>query len=214
VGSPYRTSTLEPVSRKATGWGTGERFTLRVPMPEGAVLAAFERLTQTDRPTRHQRKTGSHRPFWGRVAAPGFELVPLRFKESALRVRVDLEPHEDVTVLDVEIALPSQAIVALVALGILGLAAACIVHKPSLGDFVYVIVRVLLQLVFAAAVGVAGVRVGIGDVRRRILEAVRESNEPTQPAEPIRAALDWPRLLENPERTVERLDAWLRERLR
>jgi len=155
--SPYRTAALERVSRKVTRWGTGERLALRVPMSEAEVLEAFGRLTQAERPSRSDKKSGNYRPFWGRVGGRRFQLVPLRSKASALHVRVSLEPGEGVTIIDVdiELALVTYGLLALMMLAMF----AWLIARADIGDLIYFVVRGSAHIVVFVVILVTAVRV-------------------------------------------------------
>jgi hypothetical protein len=212
MGSAYRGSRCEVVCSRRTRWGTGERFTLRVEMPEAEVLAAFQRLAQPARPTDEQIKTRGYLPFCGQVKAPRFRLEPLRARGNFLGVQVELEPRAEGTLVHADIAL---AIGCVVSGGALLLALTCVSLWVAKGatEFVFPVAIFATFTALLAVASVRAVRLGIGDVRRMIVDTLRES-EPALPVEPDPTQQKALRMLENPERAIERLDAWLRERVR
>ena len=210
MASPYRTSALIPLSRRLIAWGTGERLEMRVPMSLAQTIAAFEQLVQTGLPSRNELKAGDHRPFHGRVAAPEFDLIPLRPRTAVIDVRVNLEARESATIVTADIKLRVW-LHALLALGVMAVVVAIFVHGVDWAGVLYLLFRVGLVVALTVATAMAAVRIGIGDVRRMLVEGLRNEHGPAALQRPAPHE-EFPPLFENSTPLVDRLDAWLRER--
>jgi hypothetical protein len=210
MASPYRTFALIPLSRRLIAWGTGERLEMRVPMSLAQTIAAFEQLVQTGFPSRSELKAGDHRPFQGQVAAPEFDLSPLRPRTAMLDVRVKLEARESVTIVTADIKLRVW-LHALLALAVMAVVVAIFAHGVDWAGVLYVLFRVGLVVALTVATTVAAVRIGIGVVRGLLVEGLRNDHGPPARQRPAPHE-EMPPLFENSTPLVDRLDAWLRER--
>jgi hypothetical protein len=209
MSTPYRTAALAVLSREVTAWGTGEKLVLTVPMAPAEVVQRLGQLTQTQYPNHKQEKAGDYRPFKGVAASHEFELQPLRPRAKMLSARVRLEGRADLTVVTVDIRLPMgrTALMALVVV----IPVIVILVKYGLPAFAYMVFRIGGAVCLVALLTGAAVRVGIGNVREVILKQLRgEEPAPVQ----LDPHEEYPPLFTNPVPLADRLDAWLRERLK
>lgn len=173
--SPYRTSAFASRSRRVTGFGTGERLVLHLPLSPIEVVDALSTLAQHDQPSRRELKAGKHRPFRGVVKAPSFHLRPLRTKASMLDVHGDIRPRGSASVvtIDITLQLPAIAFTIIVAMFLL---VAVLVCRPGAGALIYLAARAAIFVAAAGALVVTSIRFGISDVRRTIFEALERGS--------------------------------------
>ena len=215
LSSVYRRPALAPPSRKAIAYGTGERLVVHVPMPPSEIVQALSRVVQSDRPKLSEKKTESHRAFYGVLSASGFRLKPLWSNATLLDVQGDIQANESSSVVTIDIRLPIRRAVVIASISV-GVLAALVIVSRDVAAALYITGRVGLPVLFLALAALASVRVGIASVRRKLLEGLEPDTVLPSPNESVRSAPENAirDFIMNPEHAVQRLDSWLRERLK
>ncbi len=183
-----------------------------MPLPD--VLEAFGRLVQPPRASGRGLPIRIYRPFVGSVTASGFELTPVQ-SSVLLKVRVDLTPDEEVTVVDVEVALRMRWPLAITIVFSLFFVVSAVHDNPTDRYALTLLTTLLVTLGVGVGLSVAFVaralRVGVAEVRRQIVEGLRELGEPKTLAARNPTGEAVARLIEHSEQAGELFDAWLRK---
>ena len=197
--SVYRRPALMPPSRKAIGYGTGERLVLHVPMPPSEVVEALSRLVQYDLSKTSAFNTRSHRFFYGTVSASEFRLTPLWSKTTFLSVRGEIRPHDDASMVRVDIRLQLWPLVGGAEVLLL-LCVGLVASEWNTQNFVWSLFCVGGLLLVVGLAVLASARGGIASVRRTLLEGLEPGPRAAPPIESVDTANDHPRprLLEDP----------------